>query len=366
LEHAYDMAWSRIPRETFYLSHVQDLIYRVDQDPELFPDCIGGVAISALVNSVIESTDVLYVDPVLVKPGFEALARGFYSGAFLERGTVVFRSDSFSSLGYGMKGGRVVVEGKHNPLHRDFNGVASKMRGGEIIVKQGVRGKCDIGREMSGGKIELHGDARGDVGSHMDGGSIHIQGNMYRLGVGLRRATIVVGGDCFESDLPGPSFVDGTIIIRGAHHGAVGQRQQGGAVMIERHSGGNVGWEMRGGSIEIKRSDVSPHIGFGMRDGDITYTGRCRDVGSGMSGGRVLVCGSVHQEAGGHMTGGTLTIDGDVGGPVGTCMSGGRIGIHGEIQGYFYKVNGGEVYQNGRRLPVRNPIARLLFNMFKK
>lgn len=96
----------------------------------------------------------------------------------VKEGFGVIRGNTDNTVAYGMKGGKVIVEGSVSPV----DGVGFKMKGGEAIVKGDVLG-C-IGRFMKGGIIRVYGDAtqknvdgRPSIGEDMEGGEIYLYGD---------------------------------------------------------------------------------------------------------------------------------------------------------------------------------------------
>lgn len=92
----------------------------------------------------------------------------------------------------------------------------------------------------------------------------------------------------------------------------------------------------------------------GENDGDIRVDGdlrRVKMIGAGMTGGRIVVDGSVGQHLGMGMTGGEIEVNGDAGDWIGAEMSGGRIvvrGTAGHMVGSAYRgsrigMRGGEI-----------------------
>lgn len=101
-------------------------------------------------------------------------------GQLMRGGRIHVRGSCCCSVGQGMEGGLVVVEGDN-----DFcDGVGESMKGGRIIIKGDVTGA--IGWNMHGGLIMVMGDATGTtinspwnraIGTGMDGGEIHLHGS---------------------------------------------------------------------------------------------------------------------------------------------------------------------------------------------
>lgn len=116
-------------------------------------------------------------------------------------------------IGYGMTGGRIVVEGDAG-MH-----LGATMRGGEIIVKGNASDW--LGAEMRGGLIRVKGNAGNFAGAAYHGskhginrGTIIIEGNAgNEVGERMRRGLIVILGDA--SDFLGANMIAGTVIVFG-------------------------------------------------------------------------------------------------------------------------------------------------------
>jgi formylmethanofuran dehydrogenase subunit C len=100
----------------------------------------------------------------------------------------------------------------------------------------------------------------------------------------------------------------------------------------------SVAGEVRNGEVEV--------------EGDLS---RVKLLGSAMSGGRLIVHGSVGAHLGANMAGGEIVVDGDAGDWVGREMSGGRIVIKGNaghmigsaVRGAAIGLRGGEIIVHG-------------------
>ncbi|MCP4605249.1 MAG: hypothetical protein GY847_32820 [Proteobacteria bacterium] len=97
-EDNYALACTNIPAFSFYVEDVQYLIDTVATNPDFLQSGEGGIIISALANKVMNSTDTLYVTADLQNLEYDHQAGGYFYGAFLRKGTLVFREDSFSML----------------------------------------------------------------------------------------------------------------------------------------------------------------------------------------------------------------------------------------------------------------------------
>lgn len=116
-------------------------------------------------------------------------------------------------IGYGMKGGRIVIEGDVG-MH-----LGATMKGGEIVVEGNASDW--LGAEMRGGLIRVKGDAGNLIGAAyrgskrgMNRGTIIVEGNAGD-GVGelMRRGLIVIIGDA--RDFVGVHMIAGSIIVLG-------------------------------------------------------------------------------------------------------------------------------------------------------
>ena len=153
-----------------------------------------------------------------------------------DRVRVVGDLSRVKKLGYGMAGGRLVVEGDAG-MH-----LGALMRGGEIVV-QGNAADW-LGAEMRGGLIRVKGNAGNFIGAAywgsrrgMNRGTIIVEGNAgNEVGERMRRGLIVVLGDA--GDFLGANMIAGTIIV----FGRVGQgpgagMRRGTIVLLSRGDG---------------------------------------------------------------------------------------------------------------------------------
>lgn len=137
------------------------------------------------------------------------------------------------------------------------------------------------------------------IGQNMSGGNIQIDGNagMY-LGNKMKDGRIVVNGDA-RSWL-GASMLGGRIEVKGNAGDFVGasyrgksKGMKGGMILIHGDAGNEIGCWMKGGIIQIiGNSDTYP--GMHMKNGTI-YVGKnclCR-AGAQMSGGKIIINGKI-------------------------------------------------------------------------
>ena len=112
-----------------------------------------------------------------------------------------------------------------------------------------------IGREMTRGRITIHGDAGMHLGAYLKGGLIEVTGN--------------------TSDWVGAEMKGGEIRIRGNAGGQIGaayrgslRGMRGGAILIQGSAGIEVGMRMRRGIIAVK-GPVRDFAGLQMKGGTI-------------------------------------------------------------------------------------------------
>jgi len=140
-----------------------------------------------------------------------------------------------------------------------------------------VRG---IGYEMTGGSIEVDGDAGMYLGERMRGGSIVVSGNAGSwLGTRMRNGLIEVKGNAGDA-------IGGS--ARGATKGMLG-----GIVTIHGDCGTEVGAWMRNGTIRVK-GNCDLYAGIHMKNGTVVVEGNCAGrVGAHMTNGKVVVLGNI-------------------------------------------------------------------------
>jgi formylmethanofuran dehydrogenase subunit C len=112
------------------------------------------------------------------------------------------------------------------------------------------------------------------------------------------------------------------------------------------------------GKEQVPLGDFFTVTGQVADDGTVTVEGdlsRVKLLGHGMSGGHMVIQGSVGAHLGANMSGGEIAVDGDAGDWVGREMSGGRIVIKGSaghmvgsaVRGAAVGIRGGEILIHG-------------------
>jgi formylmethanofuran dehydrogenase subunit C len=128
--------------------------------------------------------------------------------------------------------------------------------GSEHLELHGDLGRVKwIGREMTRGRITIHGDAGMHLGAYLKGGTIEVHGN--------------------ASDWVGAEMKNGLIRISGNAGGQIGaayrgslRGMRGGAILIEGSAGIEVGMRMRRGLLVV-RGPVRDFAGLQMKGGTI-------------------------------------------------------------------------------------------------
>ncbi len=142
-----------------------------------------------------------------------------------------------------------------------FYNIGAGMTGGLIEV-QGQAGDY-LGLGMRGGKILVRGHAGASVGSGMRGGVIEVRGNSGDL-VGAARA-----GDRYGMN-------DGIILVTGNAGARVGDRMRRGTIVIKGNAGDYCGARMAAGTIVVL-GNVGRFTGLGMRRGTIVLGRRPKE-----------------------------------------------------------------------------------------
>jgi formylmethanofuran dehydrogenase subunit C len=132
----------------------------------------------------------------------------------------------------------------------------------------------------------------------------------------------------------------GSIQIDGEAGMYLGERMRGGAITVTGNAGSWLGTQMRGGQIDVK-GDAGDSIGGsvrggtkGMRGGTITIHGDCgTETGAWMQNGMIRVMGRCDLYAGIHMKKGTIVVERDCQGRAGAQMTGGKIIMLGNVGG---------------------------------
>jgi formylmethanofuran dehydrogenase subunit C len=130
-----------------------------------------------------------------------------------DRSRIIGDLSRIKKIGYGMKSGRIVIEGNVG-MH-----LGATMEGGEIVVEG--HASDWLGAEMKGGLIRVKGDAGNLIGAAyrgskrgMNRGTIIVEGNAgSEVGERMRRGLIVILGDA--CDFVGAHMIAGSIIVFG-------------------------------------------------------------------------------------------------------------------------------------------------------
>jgi formylmethanofuran dehydrogenase subunit C len=152
------------------------------------------------------------------------------------------------------------------------NDCAIKITGNMSAVRR-------VGYQMSGGSIQIEGEAGMYLGERMRGGTITVSGNAGSwLGTQMRGGTIDVSGSAGDS-------IGGS--VRGGTKG-----MRGGTITIHGNCGAETGAWMQKGMIRVK-GGCDLYAGIHMKNGTIIVEQNCQGrVGAQMTGGKVIVLGN--------------------------------------------------------------------------
>lgn len=131
----------------------------------------------------------------------------------------------------GGRSGRLRVVGS---LDR-ADGIGTGMAGGELVIEGNV-GR-DLALEMSGGTVDVHGDAGANAGGAspgaargVSGGEIIIRGSVEgSVGAGMRRGLVVVTGDAGPG--AGHGMIAGTVVVFGSIAAGAGRFLKRGSIV---------------------------------------------------------------------------------------------------------------------------------------
>lgn len=168
------------------------------------------------------------------------------------------------------------VTGDSSDQHHIWHGDLSRVNG--------------IGHRMTGGWVQINGDAGNHVGSRMAGGTIQVTGNV--------------------GDHAGAEMTDGTIHVDGSagHYAGAAYDggypgQNGGAILIEGSAGNSPGKSMRRGLLAIG-GDAGNCCGYLMRAGTIMVFGKAkRNVGLEMTRGTIVLANAPEKVPDGFVAG---------------------------------------------------------------
>jgi formylmethanofuran dehydrogenase subunit C len=152
--------------------------------------------------------------------------------------------------------------------------------------------------------------------------------------------TVKIVGNVSAVRRVGYEMSGGSIQIDGDAGMYLGERMRGGKITVNGSAGSWLGTQMRGGQIEVKGS-VGDSVGGsvrggtkGMRGGTITIHGDCgTEAGAWMQNGMIRIEGNCDSYAGIHMKNGTVLVGRNCEGRVGAQMTGGKVIILGNAGG---------------------------------
>lgn len=151
--------------------------------------------------------------------------------------------------------------------------------------------------------------------------------------------TINLHGDLSKAQRIGSKMTGGSINIQGNAGMHTGEEMQGGKITVEGNTGSWLGSRMKGGTIEVKR-DAGDYVGApywgsttGIKGGTIHICGNAGiEVGAYMGKGLITVDGNVRQFVGIHQKDGIILVRGSAGERAGAYMINGKILICGSVK----------------------------------
>jgi formylmethanofuran dehydrogenase subunit C len=169
-------------------------------------------------------------------------------------------------------------------------------------------------------------------------------GSLFKVGGEIGRipddCTIKIVGNVTAVRRIGYKISGGSIQIDGDAGMYLGERMQGGTITVAGNAGSWLGTQMRDGQIEVK-GNAGDSIGGsvrggtkGMRGGTITIHGDCgTEAGAWMQNGVIRIKGNCDLYAGIHMKKGTVLIERACQGRAGAQMTGGKVIVLGNLGG---------------------------------
>lgn len=146
---------------------------------------------------------------------------------------------------------------------------------GETLVLAGATAKLDgIGTALTGGTIEVDGDAGDYLGRGMTAGTIRVSGSVGTFaGSGMTGGELRVrgnAGDFLGAPLPGEhrGIRGGLVLVEGNAGERAGDRMRRGTLLIKGNAGALLASRMVAGTIAVGGA-VGPGAGTGMRRGTI-------------------------------------------------------------------------------------------------
>jgi len=169
-------------------------------------------------------------------------------------------------------------------------------------------------------------------------------GSLFRVAGEIGRTpkdcAMKIVGDVSAVRRVGYEMSGGSIQVDGDAGMYLGERMRGGTITVTGNAGSWLGTQMRGGQIEVKGS-VGDSVGGsvrggtkGMRGGTIVIHGDCgTEAGAWMQNGMIRIKGNCDIYAGIHMKNGTVLVERDCQGRAGAQMTGGKVIVLGNAGG---------------------------------
>jgi formylmethanofuran dehydrogenase subunit C len=143
------------------------------------------------------------------------------------------------------------------------------------LVFAGETAKLDyVGKNLSGGQIEVQGSCGAYVGIGMNAGQINIRGNVGAFAACEMRGGLLQiegdSGDFLGAALPGNriGMAGGTVIIAGNTGARAGDQMRRGTLLIEGSVGDYLGSRMLAGTIAVL-GKTGNYLGYGMKRGTL-------------------------------------------------------------------------------------------------
>jgi formylmethanofuran dehydrogenase subunit C len=155
---------------------------------------------------------------------------------------------------------------------------------------------------------------RGEIGSTPNDCTVKIVGNVHavrRIGCEMSGGSIQIEGDA--GMYLGERMKEGSIVVAGNAESWLGTQMRGGVIEVKGNAGDSIGGSVRGGTK-------------GMRGGTIIVHGDCgTEAGAWMQNGIIRIKGNCNVYAGIHMKNGSILIESNSAGRMGAQMTGGKI-----------------------------------------
>jgi len=152
----------------------------------------------------------------------------------------------------------------------------------------------------------------------------------------LKNQKITIDGDASKTKNIGKNMTGGVVEVMGSAGMYVGRSMEGGKAVVNGDAGAFCGQEMKGGELIIK-GNSGDYLGCayrgdwrGMRGGSILVKGNAgNEIGEYMMGGKITIAGDAGFFVGLNMKKGLIVVKGKAPGRVGASMHGGSIVING-------------------------------------